>query len=148
MPIFWECDRCTACCRWPGDVRLDPHEPARIAAHLGLETHDFIQRFTRLNRTRSGLSLTEKTDGSCLFLDGRDCRIQPVKPRQCRGFPNLWNFPGFEKTCQAKPHHLPADAWRQRIQLACGEDPGEPGTRAPEDRADEESKGRVFPPRT
>jgi hypothetical protein len=36
MPIFWECDRCTACCRWPDDVHLPDAEITRIAAHLGL----------------------------------------------------------------------------------------------------------------
>lgn len=35
------------------------------------------------------------------MLDGDECRIQEVKPVQCRGFPNTWNFPGWEKECQA-----------------------------------------------
>ena len=40
--------------------------------------------------------------GSCVFLDGpNECRIQPVKPGQCVGFPNTWNFPGFEKKCRS-----------------------------------------------
>lgn len=133
MPIFWECDRCTACCRWPGDVRLEPGEAERIAAHLGLGAHEFIQQFTRINRPRTGLSLVEKKDGSCVFLDGGDCRIQSVKPRQCRGFPNLWSFPGFEQACRAKPHEVSHDEWRRRIQEACGEPPPAnpaPGTQA------------------
>ena len=28
-------------------------------------------------------------------------RLQPVKPLQCRGFPNTWNFPGWRKVCEA-----------------------------------------------
>lgn len=123
MPTFWECDRCTACCRWPGDVRLGPGELERIADHLGLGAEDFIARFTRLDRHRAGLSLVENPDGSCVFLEGRDCRIQEVKPRQCRGFPNLWNFPGFEKACHAVPHDVGEDEWRRRVEAACGERP-------------------------
>lgn len=32
MPIFWECDRYTACCRWPGQVRLTDADVTRTAA--------------------------------------------------------------------------------------------------------------------
>ena len=63
--------------------------------------HDFIQQFPRLRNDRRGLVLQEKPDGSCVFLDGNDCTVQPVKPQQCQNFPNLWNFPGFEKVCHA-----------------------------------------------
>jgi hypothetical protein len=30
-----------------------------------------------------------------------ECRIQPVKPVQCRGFPNEWRFPGWREMCEA-----------------------------------------------
>lgn len=123
MPIFYECDRCTACCRWPGDVRLADGEAEIIAASLGMAPDDFIQGWTRLNRSRTGLSLEDKPDGSCIFLDGNDCRIQAVKPAQCRGFPNLWNFPGFEQTCRAKPREVTAEEWRRRVEAACGQVP-------------------------
>ncbi len=122
MPIFWECDRCTACCRWPGQVKVTDGEIARIAAHLGIGEDEFIQRHTRLNAARNGLSLLDQADGSCAFLDGNECRINPAKPQQCRDFSNLWNFPGFEKTCRAKPVELSPDAWKQRIRDATGRD--------------------------
>lgn len=64
---------------------------------------DFIQTYTRLRPDRQGLSLIEKPGGDCIFLYGMDCRVQAVKPQQCRDFPNQWNFPGWEKICQAKP---------------------------------------------
>jgi Fe-S-cluster containining protein len=99
---------------------MEAGEAERMAAHLGLELDEFIRRFTRLNRQRSGLSLDEKPDGSCVFLDGDDCRVQPVKPRQCRGFPNLWDFPGFDQVCRAKPRDVSADEWRRRIERDSG----------------------------
>lgn len=117
MPIFLECQRCTACCRWPGQVRLTEAEITRLAAFKGMSEFDFIQQFTRLRRDRRGLSLLEKTNGECVFLDGDNCAVQPVKPEQCREFPNLWNFPGFEKICQAVPQEVSEMEYQRRIAL-------------------------------
>lgn len=127
MPVFWECDRCTACCRWPGQVRLTETEIVQIADHLGLSEGEFIQGHTRLTAQRDGLALNDKPDGSCAFLDGGNCRIQAVKPQQCRDFPNLWNFPGFEFVCRAKPMDVTPDEWRRRVRAATGRD-AEPPT--------------------
>ena len=102
-PVHYQCQRCANCCRWPGFVRLDDEDIAAIAGHLALSEHEFIQRFTRLRPQRDGLALIDQPDGACVFLDGRDCRVQPVKPRQCRGFPNAWNFPGWREVCEAIP---------------------------------------------
>ncbi len=63
--------------------------------------HDFIQQFTRLTLDRSGLALMEKPNGECIFLEAGRCSVQPVKPQQCRDFPNLWSFPGTEASCRA-----------------------------------------------
>ncbi len=101
--IWYQCQRCAACCKWPGDVIVEEDEVAIIAAHVGLSVFDFVQRHTRLRANRAGLSLTEKPNGECEFLDGLDCRINAVKPRQCRGFPNEWNFPGWQEKCEAIP---------------------------------------------
>lgn len=101
--VRYECQRCTACCRWPGVVPVDDSEITEIAAFLSLPEKEFIERFTRLRPMRDGLSLIEKENHECIFLEGRDCVIQPVKPRQCRGFPNEWNFPGWREKCEAAP---------------------------------------------
>ena len=97
------------------------HDPSaadisRIAAHLNLTEDEFIQGHTRLDAQRSGLALRDHADGSCGFLDGRgNCRIQPVKPRQCSDFPNRWNFPGFEAICRARPVEVSAEEWERRV---------------------------------
>lgn len=101
--IHYTCQRCTACCRWPGQVKVSAPEIAEIAAFLGVAEDDFIQRFTRLRAQRDGLALLDQADGACFFLEGNDCRIQPVKPQQCRDFPNRWNFPGWREQCEATP---------------------------------------------
>jgi len=104
--VYYQCQRCTNCCRWPGDVKVSATEVEAIAAHLSLETPDFIARFTRLRADRRGLSLIDRPDHSCIFLEGRDCLINAVKPQQCRDFPNKWRFPGWRQVCEAIP--LPA----------------------------------------
>jgi hypothetical protein len=122
MPIFLECQRCTACCRWPGQVRLTDPEISRLASFKELPEHDFIQRYTRLRSDRRGLSLLDKPNGECVFLEGDNCAVQPVKPQQCRDFPNLWNFPGAEKSCRAIPRELSEAEWRRRVREATGRD--------------------------
>jgi uncharacterized protein len=118
VPVFYQCQRCTACCRWPGDVRLRDGEITRLAAFNGISEVEFIQRYTRLTKDRNGLSLEEKPNGECIFLDGDDCAVQPVKPQQCSDFPNLWNFPGFEKACHAIPQMVSAEEYARLITQA------------------------------
>ncbi len=123
MPIFYQCQRCTACCRWPGQVRLTSEEITRLATFKQLSEFDFIQEFTRLTKDRQGLALKDKENGECIFLEGENCAIQPVKPQQCRDFPNLWNFPGFEKICHAIPKDLSPEDYRQAVLKATGRSP-------------------------
>jgi len=104
--VRYVCQRCTACCRWPGDVRLEDDEIRPIAGFLGLAVEDLIQQYTRLRTNRQGLSLMEKSNHECIMLDGNACRIHPVKPAQCQGFPNKWNFPGWRQVCAARPEPL------------------------------------------
>jgi hypothetical protein len=98
-------------------VRLTDAEITRLAAFKNLSEADFIQQFTRLRWDRGGLALQEKPDGGCIFLDGDDCAVQAVKPQQCRDFPNLWNFPGFEQTCHAIPREISEEEYARRIAL-------------------------------
>lgn len=98
----YRCVRCGNCCRWPGLVRLTDGDITAIAGFLGMEETDFIDRHTRLRPSREGLALNERPDGSCIFLEGvNTCAIQPVKPVQCTGFPNVWRFPGWREMCEA-----------------------------------------------
>ena len=98
---YYQCQRCTNCCRWPGFVKLSGDDISAISEFLGMEETTFIQSHTRLRPNRDGLALVDQPDGACIFLEGRGCAIQPVKPRQCIGFPNDWNFPGWRDVCEA-----------------------------------------------
>ena len=90
MPVLLECQRCTACCRWPGQVMLSDEEIARLAAFKGVGEPEFIEQFTRLRADRRGLALKEQPDGACIFLENGGCAVQPVKPQQCQDFPSRW----------------------------------------------------------
>ena len=120
MPIFYECDRCTACCRWPGQVRLSDGEITRLAAFLEMSEFDFVQRYTRLTADRQGLAVEDKPNGECIFLEGNDCVVNTVKPQQCRDFPNLWSFPGFQEMCRAKAVVMDNAAYAEAIEKATG----------------------------
>ena len=101
----FQCQRCGACCRRAGFVKITDAETARIAAHLELDENTFIQTLTRLAPARGSLALLDQPNGACYFLDDNNlCRLQAVKPAQCVGYPVAWNLPGWEKTCQAISH--------------------------------------------
>jgi uncharacterized protein len=99
----FQCLRCGNCCRHPGEVRIEDREAEAIARFLGLTLHDFTARHTRLRPDRRGLSLAERADGACVFLDESQpaCRIHPVKPQQCRNFPAGWRYADLERVCAA-----------------------------------------------
>ena len=98
-------------------MRLNAAEITRLAEFKKLSEHDFIQQFTRLRPDRQGLALKEQVDGACVFLVNDGCAVQAVKPQQCREFPNLWNFPGSEKLCQAIPREINQSEYDRRIAL-------------------------------
>ena len=120
MSIFYECQRCTVCCRWPGQVRVTDAEIARLADFLGLGEHEFIQRYTRLTQDRRGLALQENPDGACIFLTGNDCAVQSVKPQQCRDFPNLWRHPEAANQCRAIPRVVGDEEYVERVAQVTG----------------------------
>ena len=70
-----------------------------------MPVEEFLEEYTRLRPDRTGLSLTEAENGSCIFFEDGSaprCRINPVKPQQCRDFPLKWNFPNWQSECKGK----------------------------------------------
>jgi hypothetical protein len=95
----FKCMECGACCRQEGYVRLGKNEPDIIAAFLGMDVLQFIDEYTVLTRDRQALSLREKKNHECLFLTPKGCRINEVKPLQCREFPFKWKLREFATIC-------------------------------------------------
>jgi uncharacterized protein len=76
----------------------------KSAHFLHLTVEAFVERYTELSPDRSSLVLRNQSTGACCFLEGQNiCAIQAVKPFQCQGFPNTWNFPGWQDVCEAIP---------------------------------------------
>jgi Fe-S-cluster containining protein len=101
--VHYICQRCNACCKWPGDVRINDEDVVRITAFLEMCEDEFLEKYTRLRINRQGLSLVEKENHECVMLENGGCRIHSVKPSQCAGFPNMWNFPNWREICEAIP---------------------------------------------
>jgi len=100
MNHLFSCQRCGACCRVPGYVALAQGEVETLAAFLGLDVYAFTERYTTFTFNRKNLSLIEQEDGSCIFLQtDNTCRIQPVKPEQCKAFPLQWKSTQLRQTC-------------------------------------------------
>ena len=100
----FKCQKCGNCCRWKGYVRLQNSEIDKISEFLNLNIDKFIDKYTRLTADRSGLSLNEYDDGKCIFLiknsKGEEiCKINEVKPQQCKNFPHFWQFDNWQDEC-------------------------------------------------
>ena len=102
-PATFHCQRCGNCCRHSGEVRLTGEEAAELARFLDLPVSAFTEQYTRLREDRLGLTLTERPDGACVFLADAPatCRVQLVKPRQCRDFPFTWRYDDLDRVCPA-----------------------------------------------
>lgn len=100
MTPSFTCQRCGSCCRVPGYVALEAGEAEAIAGFLELDIYAFTAQYTTITVNRNNLSLMEQPDGGCIFIqDDNTCRIQPVKPAQCKGFPFQWKSKQLKAIC-------------------------------------------------
>jgi Fe-S-cluster containining protein len=98
----FDCQMCGNCCRVPGYVHLTDQDIDHCADYLGLSVDEFVASYTRLTKYRTGLSLTECSDGACIFLsDENRCMIEEAKPEQCRQFPFKWRYQASDGICPA-----------------------------------------------
>lgn len=107
--LSFECTQCGHCCSGdPGYVWATKEEIRRISKFLGRTDGRLDKK--HLRRVRFRYSLTERSNGDCIFLKREGgkaiCEIYPVRPLQCRTWPfwrrNLrsahdWNQ--AQKTC-------------------------------------------------
>ena len=45
--IHYQCDRCTNCCNWPGEVIVSDIEITAMAKELGLSSNEFTEKYTK-----------------------------------------------------------------------------------------------------
>lgn len=89
--LAFACTSCGKCCEARGEyqhVYVNRGERRRLAEHLGLSARDFLERYTTADE--NGYRTLRFVEGRCPFLDGKLCRVHPVKPTQCRTWP-FWN---------------------------------------------------------
>lgn len=96
------CQRCGACCRVPGVVRVSDADIDRLAAFLGLSVEAFIADYTELSPSRTGLILKGEHAGPCRFLTvDNQCQVHTARPQQCRDYPERWRSDEIEAVCKA-----------------------------------------------
>ena len=81
-PFSFKCQACGACCHNKA-IEVGPSETARLAGNRGLPVNEFVRLFTE----EDGLTLRNRPDGSCVFLDEDRCAVHPDRPLVCRMFP-------------------------------------------------------------
>lgn len=91
--LSFECTQCGNCCSGPpGYVWVTRQEITKIAKYL--ERDDGQLDRSQLRRVGLRHSLTEKSNGDCIFLVRKNgkatCGIYPVRPVQCRTWP-FWD---------------------------------------------------------
>ncbi len=97
------CQRCGACCRVPGYVRVSEADVEALAGALGMSVEAFIEGYTVLSPSRTGLVLKGEPEGACMFLTEENlCRVHEARPQQCRDYPERWRSEDIEAVCLAR----------------------------------------------
>src|SRR3989338_4317062 len=84
-----ECKRAANCCRH-GSGALAGDDSKNISEFLKITEEElkkeYLEEIEKFNtkRLRPKLKRNGKPYGPCVFLDNMDCRIQPVKPLECK----------------------------------------------------------------
>lgn len=96
--IRFRCMRCADCCRHvEATIMIEVKDAFYLAKHLGITVADFYDKYTQLLMLEDtgfpvfALRAVGK-DKSCVFLKGKRCGVQAVKPRTCKLYP-FWVFP-------------------------------------------------------
>lgn len=90
LGFCFSCQRCLHCCSGePGFVFLSKDDIRRACVFLDIPQDEFIGIYCRLvdYGTYSMVSLKERYDYSCIFLNSDGCSIYPARPLQCRTYP-------------------------------------------------------------
>lgn len=95
MKIFDEtvkkCIRCGKCC-FNKQINLIPKEVKEICEYLKIPVEKFLEDYCDVKYLHHeipipAICLKNRSDGSCIFLEGNLCKIHPVKPWQCKAYP-------------------------------------------------------------
>lgn len=96
----FECKMCGRCCRIHGFVRLTDEDIERISNYLKISEEAFIDQYTTVAPDRLSLILKDNNGNDCCLLTEKGCLIHPVKPEQCKGYPDKWISPELASICE------------------------------------------------
>ena len=83
----FHCRQCGDCCAGRGGIFVKPGEVEAMAALLALPVPEFCRLYLEASALGPRLAVAE---GVCVFLmEGKYCRVHPVKPFICRQWPFL-----------------------------------------------------------
>ena len=86
-PQVFQCRQCGDCCAGRGGILVKPDEVGAMAALLALPVAEFCRLYVEASALGPRLTVAE---GVCVFLmEGKYCRVHPVKPFICRQWPFL-----------------------------------------------------------
>ena len=97
------CHQCGNCCRGDGYVELSEKNIADISEYLDLSREGFLDTYCQYDHPSRTWHMIDQSDAlkSCIFLsEDNSCRINPVKPQQCRDFPMGWRADNILDFCQ------------------------------------------------
>ena len=77
------CRRCSRCCR-DKRIQLNPYELARLARAKHQSTSEFRAAWTLQGK---GTVLSQRDDGTCVFLGPHGCEVHADRPLVCRLYP-------------------------------------------------------------
>lgn len=114
--VRFRCKRCAECCKnVKGAVAIEVKDAYYISKFLNISVSEFYDKYTRMFLLEDvgfpifALETTGK-DNSCIFLNGKRCSVQSVKPRTCKMYP-FWVFPddndNFEYNFSTERRHHP-----------------------------------------
>lgn len=114
--VRFGCKRCAECCKnVEGAVVIEVKDAYYISKFLNISVSEFYDKYTRMFLLENvdfpifALETTGK-DNTCIFLKGKRCSIQSVKPRTCKMYP-FWVFSdendNFEYNFSTERRHHP-----------------------------------------
>jgi len=85
--LRFECTGCGQCCTGsPGYVWVSEADIQAISDYLKIPLEEFSKKYLR--KVGNRYSLLEKAGNfDCIFLEGKKCKIYPVRPIQCSTYP-------------------------------------------------------------
>jgi Fe-S-cluster containining protein len=108
--LRFECRQCSSCCSGgPGYVWLSEADINLLANHLNLSVDTFIQRSCRFVEVEGGkaLSLRERKNYDCIFLENGRCSVYEARPAQCRRYPFWEEIIATEEAWKAEQRYCP-----------------------------------------